>query len=278
MFSASGQKAELDELEPLMAFLDAVARDETPAAAVDTVQRTIRSLGLKHFALRVDVLQHAGHTNTSSVSNLPEAWTRRIIEARHYDKSVVFRMARKRRAPFNWFDILQDPDTTDAEWRVHQEAQEFGFGLGLAVPVHPAGRPLSVFIAGSDPDHDPSADVIRRRCGALHLLGLGFYECLAPMLRSGQIRRDEANGPDSAANDNLASSSVRQRQSRALTSFERDFLAWTSVGVDSWTISERVGLPVGQVERALASAERKLAVGTRAHAVVKAIVDHIVVP
>ena len=278
MVSQVSHRAALNDLEPVLSFLGASTEPRSPQETLAEVGRGIAALGLRHFVLRTDIHRAHGHTQVSSVSNLPEAWRRRVVEAGYYDISAVFRMSRARRTPFNWFDILHDPGTTEAEWRVHQEAQEFGFGLGLAVPIHPIGRPMSVFIVGSDPDDDPSADVIRERRRAVHLFGLGVYETVAPFVRDHQLARDEARIGGESANDNEASPETPPWAARPLTRFERDFLAWTAVGLDPWTISERYGLPLSQVERALSQAAKTLQVGSRAHAVVRAIQLHLVKP
>ncbi|MBM3482987.1 MAG: hypothetical protein FJX66_06765 [Alphaproteobacteria bacterium] len=278
MLHQVSHRSALDDVEPVLSFLGASSDPTSPQETLAEVGRAITALGLKHFVLRTDIHRTHGHTQVSSVSNQPEAWNRRVVEAGYYEISAVFRISRKRRAPFNWFDILHDPETTEAQWRIHQEAQEFGVGPGLVVPIHPIGRPMSIFIAGSNPDDDPSADVIRDRRRAVHLLGLGVYESVAPFVREHRLIRDEASVCGEGANDNEASSEPPLWSTRPLTRFERDFLAWTAVGLDPWTISERCGWPLSQVERALAQAAKTLQVDSRAHAVVRAIQLHLVKP
>ncbi|MGD9538100.1 MAG: autoinducer binding domain-containing protein [Alphaproteobacteria bacterium] len=266
--------------DTLFEFLKAVEGetdfDGISAALVCYLERE----GLGGFSLRIgdDGAPVVDGRPLLSVSTYPEEWERHFHAHNYFVTSPVYRFARLLQRPFNWFEVLAQPWISKVDRRPFEEANEFGIGFGVSIPIHtPDGRE-GVFTATSDPSHDPTADMIRTKAEVAHLLGLAFFEITEPLIAARQHAPDGAGPADGHANDNAppVDAPTLDWRGKGLTVFERDCLAWGAVGLTDWVISERFRFPEAMVRCALESARIKLGAGSRTHAVVKAIVNDLV--
>lgn len=282
LLSRTGGKTTIGaaDIAALKQFLDATAPESDLRHTGTVFDATIRRLGFGEFALRI---RKPGKTTTedtpfNGIWTYPNHWREHFNASGYFSISPVFIMAERLRRPFNWFEILALPALSKAQRRMFSEAAEFSIGMGLTVPIHTANCRPAVFTINANQSLDPAADSIRVDEKKALLLGFGFFERAAPLLHGQQLALSETDPLSVAVNDNAPQTDAEMRGKirHVLTPFERECLAWSAAGLDSWAISERFALSEAMVHRAFEAARLKLGVATRDHAVVRALANDLI--
>ena len=247
----------------------------TIGSLFDTV---ILALGFGHYSLRCAPQRPSVGSGGGRIWTYPRAWEEHFDASGYAALSPVIQMAGRVYRPFNWFEVLAQPNLSAAQRRIYSEATEFSIGMALTVPIHQAEGPPSIIIINADSSLDPTADVIRAEGKKAHLLGLALYERISPQLGDQWIAVREPGLANTAANDNcMADRSAAPIEMRhQLSPFERECLVWAAFQIDDAAIAARFSLPETMVRQALEIARIKLGASSREHAVVRALAHGLI--
>lgn len=177
-----------------------------------------------------------------TISNYPRPWQEHCLKE-GYDKLDPSVKARQSQSlPILWGTAYCDPNTTDRERRIFDEAREFGLKAGVTVPLHGRWGDFSILNFGQTEENELTKFAI----DCLQLAGLFFH------LKVG-IRLD-LNGD-------------RPR----LTPREEECMFWIAQGKSSGVIASLLGISPNTVDFHIKSIHRKLGTGNRTVAAIKAL-------
>ncbi len=183
-------------------FLEAT-RDADDANTIGSLFDTvILALGFGHYSLRCAPQRPSVGSGGGRIWTHPRAWEEHFDASDYAALSPVIQMAGRVYRPFNWFEVLAQPNLSAAQRRIYSEATEFSIGMALTVPIHQAEGPPSIIIINADSSLDPTADVIRAEGKKAHLLGLALYERIRLRIGDQWIAVREPGPADAVANDN----------------------------------------------------------------------------
>jgi DNA-binding CsgD family transcriptional regulator len=135
------------------------------------------------------------------------------------------------------------------------EAGDFGLRNGMTIPVHGPAHAFATFNVSASVSPAESEELWNLHKYDLHIIALHSHEEIIK-----------------------AAYAEARRKPVHLTPRERECLLWTSRGKTAWEISVILGLSQDTVLHYLRSANEKLRVCNKTHAVVKAIITGLIVP
>ena len=209
------------------------------------VDATFKALGFDVY-LGVNAVDPMGRPNVELLfGQAPDAWYAHYRD-HGYEKAdpIIREMLRSTDALF-WSDLAGRRTITDVEFRVLNEAGDFGLTDGFMTPLHNLDGSISaVLLMGSAVEaRDPDVRA------AAHLMSL-YYGSIGRRL--------------------LAAGKGRPPKARALTARQRECLLWVRMGKSSADIGDLLGLSAETVNDHIAAACQKLGVRTRVQAVAEA--------
>lgn len=227
-------------------------------ASVEELHRAARRIatefGFEHFLYGVQVNVSLTRPYQFILSGYPSEW-RAHYDAMHYvDIDPTVRHCMQRCVPLQWYPEAFAMSRAE---RMMQEARDFGLGSGASFAIH--GRRgemamLSLARSGAAP-----AD----RADTLHLLGAAqLFACYLHEAVQRVVLSREA----------LPIAEAR------LTRREKECLLWASEGKTAWEIARILRVSERTAVFHLQNAARKMGVGSRQHAVARALSMNLIAP
>jgi LuxR family quorum sensing-dependent transcriptional regulator len=212
-------------------------------ALLASFQRLVLAFGMEVFWIGDASQPEIERDNRRWGATFPVGWYWRYVSQNHLPHDPV--VARMNRSPdrFRWSDTYESATARDRQ--VLDEAAEFGFHDGLAIPIHQAdGGVAGVSIAARTYDLSQQDEL------ALHMAAL-YLHAKVSGLRAG------------------AATTPAPR----LTPRERECLQWVAAGKTDWEISQILSISEQTAHGYVQNALRKLGARTRAQAVALALLS-----
>lgn len=213
----------------------------------------VRSLGLEHYAFMAVRLPQgvAGVPEDTFRSNYPEAWVSRYLARgyRLYDPVVV--SGAHSRVPFRWGHGAFLNRYSKAERLVFHEAREFDITEGYCVPIAGPEGDVGIFSVAAATRAEID-DVVDEAAAEIQLFVVQLFDELMRGLRG-----------------------VPERGQHPLSNRERECLLWTSEGMTTERVAERVKLSESAVNYHLGNASRKLGAYNKHHAAIIALRERL---
>lgn len=214
----------------------------------------MRGLGLEHYAYMAVKLPRgvSGSPEDTLRSNYPAAWITRYLERgyRFYDPVVVSGAAS--RVPFRWGQGAFMSRFNKAERLVFHEAREFDITEGYCVPVAGPAGDIGLFSVAAATRAELD-DVVDEAAPAIQLFVVQLFDEVIRGLQA-----------------------VEETSERPLSNRERECLLWTSEGMTTERVAERVKLSESAVNYHLGNASRKLGAYNKHHAAIIALRERLI--
>lgn len=219
-----------------------------------TVGAFVRGLGLEHYAyMAVKLPRGVGGVPEDTLrSNYPEAWITRYLERgyRLYDPVVV--SGAKSRVPFRWGHGGYLNRFNKAERLVFHEAREFDITEGYCVPVAGPAGDVGIFSVAAATRAELD-DVVEEAAPAIQMFVVQLFD---------EVMRGLQGGEES--------------DEHPLSNRERECLLWTSEGLTTERVAERIKLSESAVNYHLGNASRKLGAYNKHHAAIIALRERLI--
>ena len=172
----------------------------------------------------------------------PHEWRQRYLQRQYVYRDPMALELNRVMHPFTWQEVLERRRYTSRDWKIVQEAAAWEMCAGFVVPiVITGGRVHAITMAG----RAPRADLQAR--SELHLISMYAHA------RAKNLERGTPEEP------------------LRLTKRERQVLQFVSMGKSDADIGIILGISSSGVHKHVENIKRRLGVGTRMQAVVKAI-------
>jgi DNA-binding CsgD family transcriptional regulator len=238
----------MNELDIAKTFIDASASTRRVKDLTAEFETALQRLGFRYYACG----SHVDPMNPEEavmVLNYPQSWVETYSELQLHRVDPVFRRADRSIVPFFWDAADFKTSITSSQHKMLALARRFGVAHGYTIPIHgPAAcwRPPSSCSLIPDSRTLGDAAYLAAQLMAYHLFDRA--ERLLGSSRAIDIPR--------------------------LSPRERQCLALVGEGKCDWTISRLLGLSMYTVHNHIERAKRRLRVGTRIQAVVRALISH----
>jgi len=181
------------------------------------------------------------------VRNYPEDWMKYYGEKNYINYDPVYRTALVTRRPFSWKELMERQNLNRKQKKVMSEAEEAGLKDGVALSIHgPMGETIGIGLASSMGGVDVSKNALSR----IYLMAHQFHLCYSAFLA------DDFPFP--------------LQTEEILSDRERDILIWCAKNKSTSSISGFLGVTDKTIEFHLGNIYKKLQVGGRIEAVLKA--------
>lgn len=224
-----------------MKALQQILSADSAQAAIDTLHRLLAPSGLSGVVYACQGSQSPLLSGTDAVRR----WVAHFMACNYFATDPLYAAAKQSLLIQPWRAHQTFPHYTDVQTRMYAEIGEFGIQEGFDLSVEGAGAQASLcFYFQEDISTDARPDIHHRaQLGTLYL-----HE------RVKQIHRDQAPASTPWVPGG--------RCTPALTSRERECLAWVSAGLTYPDISRRLGISTRTVTFHLHNAKHKLDVQT----------------
>ncbi|CAA7625724.1 LuxR family transcriptional regulator [Magnetospirillum sp. UT-4] len=223
----------------------------TTDAVEDVAVRTVRNCGFGGYTYH---LYRPGRGSLVYIGDWQAEWSQRYADQGYLDIDPVVERLLRSVTPFLWQDTVAQRPTGAPERVVLNEARDFGLKAGAEIPIHEHGFGVATFSVFSERESDFVKAWAEYKHN-LHIFSLYFHEKYASLLPP-----DEELAPP------------------ALSRRERECLVWTSRGKTAWEVAEILHISERTVKLYLDAATRKLGSFSKHHAVVKAVLNRIILP
>jgi len=173
----------------------------------------------------------------------PDEWQEHYVQMGYDRIDPIIKKSRKALGAFRWSEAYNDVSTTEVERRFFDEAATFGLKSGISVPLHGPGVGFAIMSFAR-----PSCRELQNRTITyLQLAALHFHLRAAGAVKSRCI--------EEAPN---------------LSQREQECILWAARGKSSWDIGVILGISENTVNFHIKKVLRKLDVGSRTVAALKA--------
>ena len=194
------------------------------------------------------ILKQGLHQRTNAdiplLHSFPEDWVDFYISKKCIKFDPIIAQAQRERKPFHWFRVDEMRTLTDAEKHYLSLVRDTGMTDGLAVPLYGPGGEVAFAALGL---RNGRIDLSPEQTQMLQY-------CLYEIYNSCQIMHDHTREPPVS-----------------LTPREQEILLWVAKGKSNSVIAEILKISEHTVDSLLRRVFRKLEVGSRLAAVIKAV-------
>lgn len=189
------------------------------------------------------------------IATYPKEWSAHYFENDFVNADPVVLSACRGVVPFKWSGLLKDRSGSKRQQQVLNEAREFRLNNGMTVPIHGPGSTVAEFSVTTEHRATQFDELCARHRHHLHALSFYLHEA---------IFHDLYPAPTG--------------EPIQLSPRQLECLLWTARGKTAWEISEILSISEDTVVHYLKSAQQKLGVYKKTHAVVKAILFGYITP
>lgn len=230
-------------VDEVFTYIDQFEHLSDPGEITKAVARIGSRFGLTAFILTGLPDEAQRLCKSILLDGWPHAWLARYLEADHLPHDPCARHCRASVSPFSWTEIPASLLAEPRALQVVNEAGEYGFRVGLCVPLHTIDGFRGLSFAGDRVELPPGA----RRM----LTILSVYACVAA--------------------ENMCRNTAAQVPAVALTSREREVLRWIAVGKTVDEVGDILNVSSHTVTEHLKKIRAKLEATNTVHALVKAL-------
>lgn len=230
--------------------LRALSNAASPQQLSQALCRLLDRMGVEHWVYAINLPLVNERHNQFTLGDYPLAWVELYLERDYLRIDPVVAHCHDNSTPFLWSEAqlrsrcAVDPHHQQVK-RMFDEANEFGLGAGVSIPLHGPGACWGL-MSFAGPRH--RVEDIERRLPELMMLAHFVHEAARPFARS----RDCTATPE-------------------LTHRERECLHWAAEGKTSWEVGRLLGVSERTAIYHLRNAAKKLEVSGRQAAVARAI-------
>ncbi len=230
--------------------LRALSNVSSPEQLSREVTRVVERLGVEHWVYAINLPLVNDRQNQYTLGDYPMAWVERYLACDYLKIDPVVAHCHDNSTPFLWSEAqlrarcAVDPHHQLVK-RMFEEADGFGLGAGVSVPLHGPGACWGL-MSFAGPRHRTAE--IERRLPELLTIAHYAHEAARPFARS----RTCTSTPE-------------------LTRRERECLHWAAEGKTSWEVGRLIGVSERTAIYHLQNAAKKLEVSGRQAAVARAI-------
>jgi DNA-binding CsgD family transcriptional regulator len=230
--------------------LRALSNVSTPEQLSRELGRVVRNFGVEHWVYAINLPLLNDRHNQFTLGDYPGDWVERYLACDYLKIDPVVAHCHDHGTPFIWSEAqlrarcAVDPHHSQVR-RMFDEAEEFGLGAGISVPLHGPGACWGLMSFAAP--RARSAE-IERRLPELTLVAHYAHEAARPFARS------KASAPPPE-----------------LTRRERECLHWAAEGKTSWEVGRLLGVSERTAIFHLHNAAKKLEVSGRQAAIARAI-------
>lgn len=239
-----------DHFSDASGFIESLDRLSTLDHVTGALEQALARYGVEHIIVVGPPTDGHDFDDLVIASRWPRAFFMLYVENDYARVDPLIQRAARSHMPFEW---SADTYFADADARVAETMRrraDFGLKTGYMVPIHgPSGYEGHVSMAAIDLKLSPSAR------HAAHLMAVYAFDRMSTM----RGQRD-----------------VRPNRKPALTSREREVLAWAAKGKSASQISETLRISKRTVDEHTQTASRKLGAANRTQAVAIALRDRII--
>lgn len=236
---------------PVSAALTALDTAHSADDLRDVADRVVRGFGFGGYTYH---LYRPGVGSLVYIGDWKPEWLQRYEDKGYIDIDPVVERLLRSVTPFLWTDTLLSREVNAPERVVLNEAREFDMKAGAEIPIHEPGLGCATFSLFSNSERT-FQEAWNQHRHTMHIFALYFHQRYAGLL----ALEGTAELPP-------------------LSKRERECLAWTSRGKTAWEIGEILNISERTVKVYLDTATRKLGSFSKHHAVVKAILNRIILP
>lgn len=226
------------------------------AALEALFSQVLADLGFREWAYQVIRAEALPGEKPVILTTFSDCWRDHYIDSGYHLIDPVILKGPEQLLPFTWSSMSFGVDPTDEQKNFFAEAEAFGLGEGLGIPVHGVHGSLAMVSMVAEEETRRLASMLHRHGEEVHLISLIFHNIARELMALGRSGR----GPIS------------------LSARERECLLWLAKGKTRWEISIIMGISVRTVKYHLNNVRAKLGVCSREQAIVKAVMLDIICP
>lgn len=230
--------------------LQRLAECDSPEALTTAVDTLVRPLGVCHWLYATDLPLANAARGQFTLGGYPQAWVARYLERDYLQLDPIVAHCHDRATPLLWQDVQPvgrlagNPHQRKIR-QMFGEANEFGLGAGISVPLHGPGIAWGLMSFATETQ---GGALLADKLPQLHLVAHFTHEAARRFARPSLPLRLPP-----------------------LTRRERECLFWASQGKTSWEIGQLLLIGERTVIFHLQNAAQKLGVCGRQAAVARAI-------
>lgn len=214
----------------------------------DRFLNLIHNLGFTSFTYGTVRLPTIESDNPVIQTRYNPIWVQRYVEEGYQNLDPVVHQGLMSNMPFNWLDI------TSRSSNIIREGSEFGHGNGVTVPIHANFGELALLSACAEDTPNELEKIQLEHLPNFQFLAFHYHRRVLELLEENK------------------SSPIH------LSPREAEVLQWTAQGKTAWEISEILNLAERTINQYVQSANRKLGVFNKQHAVAKALIGGLITP
>lgn len=239
--------------QELDTFLLAIDAAENLDQILDVTQRQINVLGFDRFTywLRWSNKQSK---EPVGITTYPKHFIDHYISNDYQSHDMVGRFSSQVNRPFQWNEISEKFTISKMQQLLFDDSQAVGIRSGASVPIHGPNQAQATFSVVSDASPQEFEKLFQYRRHELHILATYAHEKIMSL------------GIDERVNE------------LSLTKRETEILTWVSRGKTYWEISKILGIQEDTIKKHMQRICSLLQVSNGTHAVVKAIINGLIIP
>jgi len=226
------------------------------AALEALFSQVLADLGFREWAYQVIRAEALPDEKPVILTTYSDAWRDHYIDSGYHLIDPVILKGPEQLLPFTWSSMSFGVEPTEEQKSFFAEAEAFGLGEGLGVPVHGVQGSLAMVSMVAEEETRRLASMLHCHGEEVHLISLIFHNLARELMALGRSGR----GPVS------------------LSTRERECLLWLAKGKTREEIAMILGIAVCTVKFHLNNIRAKLGVYSREQAIVKAVMLDLINP
>jgi len=255
LFSATSAAEDSESYSSLLHF-EPILNASSLTELAREVRQAIRHLGFQHYLYGARIQTQSGETLQYIFSGYPEEWMQAYQAARHIeiDPIVEHCFLRNSATPVMWDNRLFNTPERRKFW---EEAQGFGVGSGLSVPIRGSRGEVALFSAANPELGRDAVEHQAQMAGMLYVLSGYLHEAIRQLVYAPHLI---------------------QVAPPKFTAREIECLAWWANGKTVWEIANILNLSERTARFHLDNIKLKLGVQKKGQAIARAVKLQIIQP
>ncbi len=239
--------------EELETFLAAIEDTQNLDQILSVTQKQIHSMGFEHFTYW---LRWANRQSKEPVgiTTYPTHFIEHYIANDFQSHDMVGRLSSQINRPFKWSEISEKFIISKEQKILFDDSKSAGLGAGASVPIHGPKQAQATFSVACDLSTQEFDKLFQYRRHDLHIIATYAHERIMSLGIDGKV-------------DDLV-----------LTRREVEILSWVAQGKTYWETSRILGIQEDTIKKHMQRICALLQVSNSTHAVVKAIINGLIVP
>ncbi|ADZ68947.1 LuxR family transcriptional regulator [Polymorphum gilvum SL003B-26A1] len=209
----------------------------------------LAELGFREWAYQVIRAEALPDEKPVILTTFSDAWRDHYIDSSYHLIDPVILKGPERLLPFTWSSMSFGIEPTDEQKSFFAEAEEFGLGEGLGIPVHGAYGSLAMISMVAEEETRRLARMLHHHGEDVHLISLIFHNLARELMALGRCGRSPIS----------------------LSPRERECLIWLANGKTRWEISLILGISEETVKYHFKNIRAKFGTYSRHEIIIQAV-------